>query len=858
MSIRVNRNLSLKERKVYTFGDFRGVDFSTSPYLVAKNRAISAQNLIYENGTVRKRTGWKSLCKLPGKINGLFSFEIENEAITLVYAGKRFYKLIWNEKLGKYNYSDITASCTYKYAEIDQTKLVERRVQLYVNKNKAYIVGCGDYLVFGKWGGSFELRRVFNNEDTYIPTTTINIDKDGVNDENRATLDGVNLLSSFRINEFLGSDTNAATWSVDTAIDGVEQAINADSDVNITLYTLDDSNAPISYEINNRIASDKSLLYAAGDDINSVGSVNFATGKITLNINTKPQEADTSNIKVKFQKGDSSQADIIYNSTISSLFGGNGNSNRLFVSGDAANKNVHVWSEMYDFTYFADNNHDEIGSDSSAIMGYVRATDGILLVFKEKNGSDSTIYYVSGTDTQETDYAGNLSFVTLFTKTAGNVADTIFGKYATASLNGDNLILTRNGVKGLELYENLTTSAYRIRERSRNINAKLLAEANLEEASAVVYKDKYYLSVNGVVYVCDSRFAFSAEEDISDSHNYEWWYFTNVDARVWAEINNELYFGTNDGKICKFTEEEFADITYQDSEAGDISINYADNKIVYNMELDKALNESSNLTFTQGDVYSLYIDSSEIKSVDADGFLYVDENLLYKIYEGVTCLADRVENTGLQIDKEYHINSVDLDNLRFTLADSNNNLVIPSAVGFRLCKKISSKTLYVTNIDTAKNEFQVKEYPGGGVLDLVIYNYTMSSELLATITFKDNVVAKWYTPIYDLGSNMYSKTLLGITITTEPLVKGAISIGYQTRNIEKDFITHGSRGFDFNDIDFEDFSFESSFTNSNTLRVKERNFNFIILRYISDTQTACAVNGITIRYKINRLNKGVR
>lgn len=858
MSIRVNRNLSLKDRKVYTFGDFRGVDFSTSPYLVAKNRAISAQNLIYENGTVRKRTGWECLCKVPGRINGLFSFEIENETITLVYAGKRFYMLIWNEKLEKYNYRDITSSCTYMHAEIDQAKLVERRIQLYVNKNKAYIIGCGDYLVFGKWGGDFELRRVFDNEDTYIPTTTINIDNDDVNDENRASLDAVNLLSSYRINEMLGVDAESATWSVDTAIPGVEQAINEDSEVSITLYTLDVENAPISYEINNRIESNKTLLYVVGDDINSVGSIDYAAGKITLTINTKPQEEDTSNIKIKFQQGDSSQASIIYNSTISSLFGGNGNSNRLFMSGDEENKNVHVWSEMYDFTYFADNNHDEIGSDNSAIVGYVRATDGILLVFKEKNGSDSTIYYISGTDSQETDYAGNVSFVTLFTKTAGNVADTIYGKYATASLNGDNLILTRNGVKGLELYENLTTSAYRIRERSRNINAKLLAEKNLEDACAIVYKDKYYLSINGVVYVCDSRFAFSAEEDISDSHNYEWWYFTNVDARVWAEINNELYFGTSDGKICKFTEENFADITYQDSEAGDISINYAENKIVYNLELDKALNESSNITITQGDVYSLYIDSSDIKAIDEDGYLYIDEELLYKIYEGVSCVADRVENTGLEINKEYHIHSVDLDNIRFTLADSDNNLVVPTSTGFRLCKKISSKTLYVANIDTINNEFQVKEYPGGNIVDLVIYNYTMSSELLATIIFKDNVVAKWYTPIYDMGSNMYSKTLLGITITTEPLVKGAISLGYQTRNIEKDFITHGSRGFDFNDIDFEDFSFESSFTNSNTLRVKERNFNFIILRYISDTQTACAVNGITIRYKINRLNKGVR
>ena len=856
MSIRVNRSLSLKERKIYTFGNFRGVDFSTSPYLVAKNRAISAQNLIYENGTVRKRTGWKSLCKLPGKINGLFSFEIENETITLAYAGKQFFRLFWNEKQERYTYEEITSSCTYKPAEIDKTKLIERRIQLYVNKNKAYIVGCGDYLVFGKWGGEYELRRVFDNEDTYIPTTTINIDHDGVNDENRVSFDGVNLLSSYRKNELLGVDTASAIWSLDTA--GSDQAINNNTDVLITLYTLNEIGEKITKEINNRITSDKTLLYLVGDDINSVGNLDYKTGKITLNINTKPQEEDTSNIVVLFQQGDSSQADIIANATISTLFGGNGNSNRLFLSGDFANKNVHVWSEMYDFTYFAYNNHDEIGSDSSAILGYVRATDGVLLVFKEKNGSDATIYYITATDEKKTDTKGDPVFVTTLLKSAGNVADTVFAKYATASLNGDNLILTRNGVKGLELYENLTTSAYRIRERSRNINAKLLAEKSLEDACAIVYKDKYYLSINGVVYVGDSRFTFSSEEDISDSHNYEWWYFTNVDARVWCEVNNELYFGTNTGLICKFTEDQYADITFQDSEVGDITINYSDNKIVYNMELEEALSESSNIVITQGEVYALYMESSEIKSIDEDGWLYVDEDILYKLYEGISCYADRIDNTGLEINEEYHIGYVDLDNLRFTLLDSNNNQVIPTSTGFRLCKKISSKLLYITNIDVEKGEFQVKEFPSGQVLDLIIYNYTMSTELLATITFRENIVAKWYTPIYDLGSNMYSKTLLGLTITTEPLVKGAISIGYQTRNIETDFTTFGSRGFDFNDIDFENFSFESSFTNSNTLRVKERNFNFIILRYISDTQTACAVNGITIRYKINRLNKGVR
>ena len=857
MSIRVNTNVSLKDRKEYTFDNFKGVDFSTSPYKVAQYRSIQAENLMYDNGTVRKRNGWKSICKLDGKINGLFSFELENEKFVLAYAGTKFYRLTWNKNTGRFDAQDLTDSCTYPTANLQPGRLVERRIQVYLNKEKAYIVGCGDYLVLGKWGGGFEIRRVFDNEDTYIPTTSINIDNDKVNDETRATLDDVNILSSWRRNELVGVDEESATWTLDTATNASTQAVDENSDITIHVYTLDEQSAKKEIVINNRITDDKTKLYTTDNDINSVGSIDFASGKLTLTINTKPQEADTSNIVVLFKCSAAGQADIICNGTISTVFGGGGNSNRLFISGNKAMKNTHVWSEMYDFTYFADTNFDELGSDSSAIMGYVRASDGVLLVFKEKNGSDATIYYVSGTDTEEEDSNGDMVFVTKFTKFAGNITDTILGKYATASLNGDNLILTRNGVRGLEMYDNITTSAYRVRERSRNINAKLLQQEGLADACGYVFKDKYYLSMDNVVYICDSRFTFQADEDISDSFNYEWWYFTNIDARVWCEIDNELYFGTNSGLICKFYE-DYADMTYQDTEAGDITIAYNNNNIAYNMQLERALTESSSIKFTQGDVFALYIDTDELLSIDEEGYIHFPEEIIYKIYDGVEFYVDRTDETGLETDKEYHIGVVDLDNLRFPILDSDNKQVIPNKIGFRCCKKVSGKELLITNINDADKEFQVKEFKDAGVLDLVIYNYTMPTELLATICFKENVKAVWYTPICDFGTNMFSKTLLGLTITTEPLVKGAVTVGYQTRNIEKDFLTHGTHGFDFNDIDFADFSFESSFTSSNTLRVKERNFNFIIIRYISDNQGACAVNGITVRYKINRLNKGVR
>ena len=310
--------------------------------------------------------------------------------------------------------------------------------------------------------------------------------------------------------------------------------------------------------------------------------------------------------------------------------------------------------------------------------------------------------------------------------------------------------------------------------------------------------------------------------------------------------------------ICKFEENNYADTTFQDTEAGDIYISYNENKVAYNMELDSALNESTNIKFTSGDVYAVYFESNEIPEIDESGCLHITEEMLGRVYEGIECYADRTDNTGLEPNVKYFVGDVNLDNLTFKLFKESGEQAIPTTTDFRLCKRISNKTLYIDNIDEINKEFQLKEFVGGNILQLVTYNYTMPTALKATISFMENVVATWYTPICDFGTTMYSKTLLGVSITTEPLIKAKISVGYQTRNIEKDFLTRGTRGFSFDDIDFSDFSFESSFTNSNTIRVKERNFNFIVVRYISDNQKACAVNGITIQYKINRLNKGVR
>ena len=72
-------------------------------------------------------------------------------------------------------------------------------------------------------------------------------------------------------------------------------------------------------------------------------------------------------------------------------------------------------------------------------------------------------------------------------------------------------------------------------------------------------------------------------------------------------------------------------------------------------------------------------------------------------------------------------------------------------------------------------------------MTLSVYNETVPFGLVSKFTHRENVVAKWYTPIFDFGTNESSKTLLKITISTEPEVNGQLSFGYEGLSYVQDF-----------------------------------------------------------------------
>lgn len=856
--MRASSHITLKERKSLTLEGFKGVDFSSSPLRVRTNRASNMRNFINEYGVNKKRNGWNELFRIEdsnGKaqpINGFFQYVKGERKDLLVHAGKRIYRV--DENNGEYTYTDITLSSTYLPARVDTTLLTNERSQAFFNKGRCYIVGCGDYLVYGTWdnGETYELRRVANDIDTYIPTTTISIDDDSVDDDTRGSLDDINLLSSKRKNQLLGSSEANKTWTLDSG------SIDTDTKVLITLETIEgEENVEfVQYRIENN-GEDNTKLYKTqknGETIanEECGSINYTTGQITFSIPTTPQAEGRDNIVITFECSVEGYANRIMDCKFGILFGVSGNTDRLFLSGNKNYPNIDFHSEMDDYTYFGDLNTASMGSDSVAVNGYARLSDSTLVIYKEENSQEASIFYRTGSYQEYYDSQGNLENIRgIFPTSAGSIGEGVISRYACANFGGDNIILSRNGVFGIVLADNVATTERYTRERSRSINEKLRTHKDLSEAVGIVYKSRYYLSVDDVCYIADSRYKYTSEDDIDGSYNYEWWYWDNVPVRVWAILDNQLCFGTKDGQICVF-DDTYSDKTHQTSKTGDLSIDITNNSISYNSNIKVDLAENDIIKFSTNGIYVLALKDFTI----AENKIYVSAEDIVNVIEGTEVYIDNVGNSGLSVNTKYYYAEVDKGACCLRLMNGNGDLIDIASGGFRICKHISNKDIFLSNItDTS---FQLKEYKSGEVVVLTNYNNTIPTSIIARVTHKENVIAEWYTPIFDLGTNESSKTLLKMTISTEPEVNGKLSFGYETRSVNKLINAKGINVFSFDNFSFENFSFETGFANSYSVKCKERNFNFIIFRFISDNDSDCIVNTFTVLYKINKQNKGVK
>jgi hypothetical protein len=87
---------------------------------------------------------------------------------------------------------------------------------------------------------------------------------------------------------------------------------------------------------------------------------------------------------------------------------------------------------------------------------------------------------------------------------------------------------------------------------SERIDPRLLIETSLQETVAIDYDNKYYLAVNGNVYVFDYQNMSEPDEQNKYTTLGEWYFWDNIDACHWFSYNGRLYFGAcNVGMMYK-------------------------------------------------------------------------------------------------------------------------------------------------------------------------------------------------------------------------------------------------------------------------------------------------------------------
>lgn len=374
------------------------------------------------------------------------------------------------------------------------------RSTAFSHGGKLYILDGANYLVAEETGDTIGISHV--RERAFVPTTVIGAPAAG----GGTPFEAVNMLTGKRINSMIGDGTSTVfkldSENIDSVesvkIDGVLKAETTDYTVNLSDGTVTFTQAPAES--------------AAGGGVD--------------------------NVVIAFTKNVPGYISRIEKCTIAASYGYN-NDNRFFLSGNPEYQNWDWQSGLDDPTYFPDTGYTKVGADTSAIMGYIKQYD-TLTVIKNSNEQDAELFLRTA---EITDGGAVLFPIKQGAKGVGAVS-----KHAFANLRDDPIFLAREGV--FAITSTSLGQERALQDRSFYVNAKLTQEPNLETAVSVVWNGYYILCVNGHCYVADSRQRTGASQ--TEQYSYEWYYWTNIPARIFLEHSGALYFGTADGRICKF------------------------------------------------------------------------------------------------------------------------------------------------------------------------------------------------------------------------------------------------------------------------------------------------------------------
>lgn len=300
------------------------------------------------------------------------------------------------------------------------------------------------------------------------------------------------------------------------------------------------------------------ILNSSGDWVQKTEgtdfSVNRSTGAVTFT--TAPGVSPVSgedNVKITAFRTVAGYADRINKCRIGILFGVNGAADRIFLSGNPDYINYDWYCDYNNPLYWPDTGYATLGTAKSAIVGYSIINDR-LAAHKDSMEDDRNVILREG---DITDNEPTFKIVNTL-QGAGAVAP-----YSFAYLANEPLFLTDLGIYAITP-QDITGEKYS-QNRSFFLNGKLLEEPNMSESYACVFKDLYWLCLNNVAYILDGLQPIQTDKSLPyATRQYVGFYRTNLPARVMWTHDSRLYFGTPEGKICRFFDDPESLLAYND------------------------------------------------------------------------------------------------------------------------------------------------------------------------------------------------------------------------------------------------------------------------------------------------------
>jgi hypothetical protein len=467
-------------KKTYSksYANLRGIDLANIPSMVAPERSPDCLNVYKDyhstiGQAIETRPGFLKVLEAADTINGIHRFGSE----VLLHYGSNLKK--WTGFPSTSTLANLSGTFT-----ISDNPSIS-----FPFEGKLYIMDGTHFLVYNG--------TTVADVTGYIPTTRISADPDGGNGE---ALEGVNLLSSYRKNTFVGDGTS-------------------------TVFTLDatgiDAETP-TVTVNGTSAT--------------VNTYNTTNGTVTLSsAPAAPSTPGEANVVITFKKTVSGAFNKIAKCTIARVFDG-----RVFYTGNPDYKGYIFVSELENAAYIRDDNYYNDGDDNVKITSLISAP-GALVAVKDHAGWNTTkVFY----HTPSIDY--ELGKVYPVTDTGINLGSVAGG----INFLDDIVYLSDNGLESIQLMSGSAALVH----RSVFVDRKLANSSSLASSSMIVWDGYLCILCGSEMFLADSRQLANGA--------YEWYYWNNMQCENSSDVVEEgaglyehdgsLFFYT-DTCICSFT-----------------------------------------------------------------------------------------------------------------------------------------------------------------------------------------------------------------------------------------------------------------------------------------------------------------